>query len=412
MRVMRTDGTIHAIKRALSLTICLLVVATAVSVPVSSSSLDVNSLERESGYSPHDIVSDIDIISKSTRTNSYGHGEVDISSQSYDGPQPLGSGTSYIFYDDFETGTDGWTIADADATNGNDYWAATTDRPCYDSNSLYCAGIGGTTGSHTIFYDTAEYAEQRDGWTVGDYNAADGEDYWSGSTDRSSPASPTNSYYCSAVGSVSSLADMESGQNITNVNTVWGSWVHSPITIDSAPAGAVVTSIDVHILVQHDYIWDIDIDLNDEDQTQNYDLWGPNQGTDTDNNLDDDLDDDDDVDLTVTGITIFNGELVNQEWDLWVADAYEADAGYIDEWWIEVYYTNPTQHYDDSMDAYMKKEIDLTGQTGCALEYHYWLDIEDGFDYAYVKMATTNYADPNDPGWTIIAPPPKSDGYD
>ncbi|MCK5397216.1 MAG: immune inhibitor A, partial [Thermoplasmata archaeon] len=58
----------------------------------------------------------------------------------------------------------------------------------------------------------------------------------------------------------------------------------------------------------------------------------------------------------------------------------------------------------------MKKEIDLTGQTGCALEYHYWLDIEDGFDYAYVKMATTNYADPNDAGWTTIDA--MSDNYD
>ena len=342
--------------------------------------------------------------------NTHGHGAVnpDIEPSARTGTRA--SPESYIFYDDFETGTDGWTITDLDAGNGADYWASTTDRPCYGSSSLYCAGVGGTTGSHTIYYDTAEYAEQIDGWTVGDYNTADGEDYWGPSTVRYSPASPSNSYYCSAVGSVASITDWESGQNTTDVAIPDdGSWTYSAIVIDSAPAGAIVTSVDVHILVQHTYVSDLIVELNDFDLTYNYRLWD-NYGTSTDGGFDDDIDDDWDIDLTVTGISDFNGELINQEWDLWVQDTWTGDTGYIDEWWIEIDYTNPDQHYDDFMDAYMKKEVDLTGQTGCSLSYHYWLDIEDGYDYAYVKMATTNYADPNDPGWTTVDT--LSDNYD
>ncbi|MCK5397215.1 MAG: hypothetical protein KAJ33_03090 [Thermoplasmata archaeon] len=328
-------GEIQAIKRALSLAVCLLLVTTAVSMPVSS---DSDATEKESGYLPHEIITGADIISQSTQTNSNGHGNVDAHSS--DNPQPRGSGTSYIFYDDFETGTDGWTIADIDAGNGADYWAATTDRPCYDSNSLYCAGVGGITGSHTIMYDTAEYADQWAEWTMGDYNSADGDDYWGPSTDRCSPASPTNSYYCSAVGSVASLADMESGQNTSNADIPEdGSWNYSAIVIDSAPAGSVVTGVDVHILVQHTYVSDLIIELNDFDQTYNYRLWD-NYGAQTDNGADDDLDDDADIDLTIMGLD-FSGELVNQEWNLWVQDTWSGDTGYIDEWWIEVYYTNP-----------------------------------------------------------------------
>ncbi|MCK5310007.1 MAG: hypothetical protein KAJ64_05110, partial [Thermoplasmata archaeon] len=307
MRVM-PGGEIQAIKRALSLAVCLLLVTTAVSMPVSS---DSDATEKESGYLPHEIITGADIISQSTQTNSNGHGNVDAHSS--DNPQPRGSGTSYIFYDDFETGTDGWTIADIDAGNGADYWAATTDRPCYDSNSLYCAGVGGITGSHTIMYDTAEYADQWAEWTMGDYNSADGDDYWGPSTDRYSPAASTTSYYCSAVGSGTSLADMESGQNITDtaIPDNEAGWAYTSIIIDSAPAGSIVTSVDVHFLLPHTYVSDIYVDLSNEALTISNILWDQN-GAANDNGDDDDPEDDADIDITRTGITDFNGELVNQ----------------------------------------------------------------------------------------------------
>ena len=48
---------------------------------------------------------------------------------------------------------------------------------------------------------------------------------------------------------------------------------------------------------------------------------------------------DGDVIQTVTGITAFNGELLSQEWILWAAENYADGSGYIDYWWIKLYYS-------------------------------------------------------------------------
>jgi hypothetical protein len=42
---------------------------------------------------------------------------------------------------------------------------------------------------------------------------------------------------------------------------------------------------------------------------------------------------------TMTGIPVTVSELVNQTWSLWAGDWYAGDTGYIDYWWIKVYYT-------------------------------------------------------------------------
>jgi len=119
-----------------------------------------------------------------------------------------------------------------------------------------------------------------------------------------------------------------SGQNST---IVWipdaDGWVRSPISITGAPAGSVVSCIDVHYEIIHTWIADLDVDLNDANLTYNYDLWGPGQGI------------GEDLNQTVTGITTFNGEFANQEWDLWARDVATIDIGYIAYWWIKVYYT-------------------------------------------------------------------------
>ncbi len=118
------------------------------------------------------------------------------------------------------------------------------------------------------------------------------------------------------------------GSNVSNVNIPDNNgWVFSGITIAGAPAGATVTCIDVHYEIIHSYIGDLEVDLNDQNLTYNYDLWGPGQGGATDN-----------LNQTVTGISTFNGELVNQPWLLYASDIAALDTGYIDTWWIKVYY--------------------------------------------------------------------------
>ncbi|MFC1665909.1 CARDB domain-containing protein, partial [Pseudomonadota bacterium] len=118
-----------------------------------------------------------------------------------------------------------------------------------------------------------------------------------------------------------------------------GSWVYSPIVISGAPTGAVVTSIDVHFSAVHAYSGDLDVDLNDEGITRNYDIWANEDGS------------ADNPSRTVNGITTFNGLPVNGTWKLFAQDITSLDAGYIDEWWIRIYYTADPDLSVQSVDA-------------------------------------------------------------
>jgi len=121
--------------------------------------------------------------------------------------------------------------------------------------------------------------------------------------------------------------DYKYGENFSDITIPDDNgWVYSPITIYSAPSGATVTSIDVHYEIIHTYVGNLIVDLNDFDLTYEYRLWDREGGS--QNNIYE----------TEYGITTFNGEYVNQEWDLWAEDCAPGDSGYIDYWWIEVYY--------------------------------------------------------------------------
>jgi subtilisin-like proprotein convertase family protein len=120
-----------------------------------------------------------------------------------------------------------------------------------------------------------------------------------------------------------------SGQNGNNYSIPYQNWTYSPITIASAPAQATVASIDVRFKVIHTYVGDLAIDLTDEDLGHEYRLWNYQGGS------------QDNIDTTIYGIIFFNGELVNQTWKLWAWDCCVGDTGYIDYWWIQIWYTEP-----------------------------------------------------------------------
>ena len=103
-------------------------------------------------------------------------------------------------------------------------------------------------------------------------------------------------------------------------------WRSSPITISAAPPGAIVTSIDVRCDIYHTYIGDLIVDLTDEDLTYEVRLWDREGGS------------GDEIHVDTTGITTFNGELVNQTWYLWAMDCAPGDTGYIDCWDIWIWY--------------------------------------------------------------------------
>jgi len=118
------------------------------------------------------------------------------------------------------------------------------------------------------------------------------------------------------------------GENVTNVPIPdGGGWVYSAININCAPAGATVTRVDVRFVIKHPWVGDLIIDLTVQDLLPEYHLWNdPFAG-------------DSDLDITELNILAFNGEPVNQTWLLWAWDDVPQDFGYIDYWWIKVYYT-------------------------------------------------------------------------
>jgi subtilisin-like proprotein convertase family protein len=135
-------------------------------------------------------------------------------------------------------------------------------------------------------------------------------------------------------------AGMAEGQNETDVDIPEYEWGYSQILISSAPAGAVVSGVDVHYEIVHSYMPDLTVDLSDGDITVEYRLWYRNFGSGV-------------ISETETGVTDFNGLAVNQYWYLWARDDYSGDYGYIDFWWIKIYYegSGEAPGHDDCGDA-------------------------------------------------------------
>jgi hypothetical protein len=91
---------------------------------------------------------------------------------------------------------------------------------------------------------------------------------------------------------------------------IWDS-VCSPITINIAPSIARVTSLDIHYDIIHPNIFDLLVWAADADNSSRYVLCCSGSGS--------------DVHETVTGITEFNGELVNQTWKLCANDWFTGE---------------------------------------------------------------------------------------
>ena len=117
-----------------------------------------------------------------------------------------------------------------------------------------------------------------------------------------------------------------------------GTYVHSPITISIAPAGATVTRIDWSFAIVHPDGRDLDVDLNDHTQTTAYhaNLWqgtfagGYNSGANPS------------ASGTLTAGALM-GLPVNQTWYLAAADVAAPDPGYINSWTITVYWVDASE---------------------------------------------------------------------
>jgi subtilisin-like proprotein convertase family protein len=114
-------------------------------------------------------------------------------------------------------------------------------------------------------------------------------------------------------------------------NDTYGNWAFTSISISGAPAGAVVTDVDVEYLIHHAYAGDlqIDVDVQNNDATIRI---RDREGAEQDN-----------PSATLNGIDVFDDLNPNRTWYLYARDGQALDAGYIDDWNITVHYDVPTQ---------------------------------------------------------------------
>ncbi len=173
------------------------------------------------------------------------------------------------------------------------------------------------------------------------------------------------------------FADSQYGSNTSNVSIPDNDgWVYSSITISGAPADAIVTGVDAHFSCIHTYSGDLDVDINDSGFTRNYDFW-QNEGGSADN-----------PSRTVYNISTFNGLSVNGTWYLWAQDTAAGDTGYIDEWWITIYYTSTTQTYS----VYAKIDSLSYGTDADGDGYYETFDFRIGIDGDVTPGSASIYA--------------------
>lgn len=110
--------------------------------------------------------------------------------------------------------------------------------------------------------------------------------------------------------------------NIPDNNSTWSA--SSTISINGAPNGATVTTVDVHIEIIHTYVGDLEVVL--DNGARSVWLWQGEGGS------------SDNINETYTNGTVFAGDTVNRNWILRARDLALDDVGYIDYWWIRVYY--------------------------------------------------------------------------
>jgi len=120
-----------------------------------------------------------------------------------------------------------------------------------------------------------------------------------------------------------------SGSNGTNYYIHDHDTTYSTITISGAPECALVEGMEVRYDIIHSWVEDLTVELLHEEEFWAYTLWHQQGEGDTA------------IHDTVSNISFFDGEDVNQTWKLRVSDAFYGDTGYIDYWKVTIWYQGP-----------------------------------------------------------------------
>lgn len=299
-------------------------------------------------------------------------------------PTRAGEGmNSYILYEDFESGTDGWTLG----SSGGSCWATTTDRSLSGNNSLYCAGSGGVPNQyHRILYDNASLAFMNARWDMGDHDPTNGIDCWGVTTNRSSSEETgIHSYWCCGGGDQFAQYDINMEAYMIK-------------EVDLAVHTDCVLGFDHWLALEDNY----DFAYVKVSNTTNGDLEDPEHGNWTTIATYSDGYDSGDTGDTLDSTWAFSGYLDISAWDgeeVYIMFYFYSDYMITREGWyvdyIEVWGRGTS--YENYTDTYADVTLDLVGYSNACLEFSLWMDAEDGYDTFNVSIKNST-----DAGWNEI----------
>ena len=300
---------------------------------------------------------------------------------------------SETFEGSFPSGN-GWTVGDLTSNPlsvGNDYWDDTSYRDYNGRWGGWSAKIGTqlaeTTVTETIF--TEGFEDGMGSWTTGDWNSNSGKDYWGKSSERDyygrysawvadngyswyglayGPNSWWNKYDNDMKAYMHRPVDLDEYDSVT---LYYRYWMNSEEDFDK-----------FYVLYYEGSTWYIT-------KRRNGDSLGWTQLS---------------VNIPTTATHV--GFYFKSD------DSVTREGVYIDDVKLKGTKTITThipnsnlRQYDNYMDAYMQKQINLDGYSSATLRYKYWLDVEDN-NYDWLKVQTSS------DGSNWVDNKKYSDGYD
>ncbi|MEM3382570.1 MAG: Ig-like domain-containing protein [Nitrososphaerales archaeon] len=283
--------------------------------------------------------------------------EVTIFSENFEG----------VFPDD-----NGWIVGDLTTDSGEDYWGATGYKAHSGSKSGWCARIGTKSVPTEIFSEGFEsgFGNGINGWSVGDSNPSGTTAYWNDvSSAFGGEGTHSGNYkaYCAGFnygGTFSSPtyqnymdAYMTRTVNLIGYNDAYVQFYYK------------MPSLDILDTTVYDYgqlkIGTIELRRYDTVKTS----WT----------------------FSRVYLTGYAGGVFDLTWNFHSDPVLVYEGWYIDDIKIVGFSTedNTALHqYDNYMDAYMMRQIDLTDYVSATLSYYYWLDSETDYDYLFVQTST------------------------
>ena len=300
-----------------------------------------------------------------------------------------------IFSENFEGAFPGsWTVGDAKPASGLDYWDDVSVKYRSGLWSGYCAGIGTHYVNTTVWSENFEGTFPTSDYNIWDYTAESGLDMWDDTNYKAHGGSW--SAWCAQNGTqlvgVDYIANFDLHRYDTNMEARLLRWADLSSYDYATLSYWYWKNCDVG-----DYFWSA---YHTSNQTGGENTYVNHGGGDS------------------------GGW---QHWEVtlpsncvWVAFGFSssalgnnAEGAYVDDIIVtgvkETTNLNLTPQYDNNMDAYMYRTVDLSGYSFVMLSYWYWISSEPTYDFLQASYHTssgwtyTNTQSGYSNGWTNIA---------